>query len=163
MVLSTHAFTEITTLLAIFSGLIALIGMFAAKRLEGWTKIFLVAGVLTSTTGLFFPSKTFGPADVIAAISLLTLAIAIAARYGHYLEGAWRWTYVISAVLALYINVSITIARAFGKLPLVQALSTTRAEPWFVIAQAVTAAVFIVLGWRAVIKFRPAPIKFRRI
>lgn len=33
------------------------------------------------------------------------MAVAILARYGFHLSGAWRWIYVIGAVIALYLNV----------------------------------------------------------
>ena len=45
----------------------------------------------------------------------MTLAIAILALYGYHLEGAWRWTYAASAVLALYLNIFVGIVQAFQK------------------------------------------------
>jgi hypothetical protein len=164
--LSPSSFTElhvVISLLAMFSGLIAILGMLRAKRLEGWTIIFLVMAVLTSATGFLFPSESFGPSHLVGAISLLTLAIAIAARYGYHLEGAWRWTYAACAVLALYLDVFVGIVQAFSKLPFLEPLAPTQSEPPFVVTQIVVMVIFIVLGWRAVTRFHPGPAKARRI
>lgn len=163
--LSTSAFTEVhvvMSLLALFSGLLVVVGMLRSRRFEGWTIIFLLSSVLTSSTGLLFPSAGFGPSHVIAAVSLLTLATAITARYGHYLVGAWRWTYVASAVLAIYLDVFISIVRAFEKQPMLRSLAPTRSEPPFIAVQLVVLVVFIAIGWRAAIKFHPRPVKAQR-
>ncbi len=43
------------SLIGIFSGLIVMFGLLAAKRLDRWTAAFLLTTVATSVTGFFFP------------------------------------------------------------------------------------------------------------
>ena len=96
-----HIYTIIHVLISlvgIFTGLIVSFGMLAGKRLDSWTKWFLITTVLTSVTGFFFPFHGFTPAIGVGVISLLVLAIAIYARYPRHLAGAWRWIYMVTAV-----------------------------------------------------------------
>jgi len=145
------------SLVGIFNGLIVLFGMLAGKRLDGWTKWFLVTTVLTSVTGFFFPFHGFTPAIGLGIISLLVLAIAIYARYPRQLAGHWRWIYVVGAVISLYFNVFVGIVQSFEKIPALTALAPTQTEPPFKLTQLVVLALFIVLGIVAAIRFRPAP------
>ena len=102
MMLQTYTLIHvIISLLGILSGLIVLFGLLGGKRLDGWTKFFLVTTVATSVTGFFFPFHGFTPALGTGIISLVVLMVAIFARYTRYLAGAWRKTYVISAVISL--------------------------------------------------------------
>jgi hypothetical protein len=145
------------SLVGIFTGLIVLFGMLAGKRLDGWTKWFLVTTVLTSVTGFFFPFHGFTPAIGLGIISLLVLAIAIYARYPRQLAGHWRWIYVVGAVISLYFNVFVGIVQSFEKIPALTAMAPTQTEPPFKLTQLVVLAFFIVLGIVAAIRFRPAP------
>jgi len=131
--------------------------MLAGKRLDGWTKWFLVTTVLTSVTGFFFPFHGFTPAIGLGIISLLVLAIAIYARYPRQLAGHWRWIYVVGAVISLYFNVFVGIVQSFEKIPALTAMAPTQTEPPFKLTQLVVLALFIVLGIVAAIRFRPAP------
>ena len=81
------------SLMAILSGFAVLFGLLAAKRLEGWTALFLATTVLTSVTGFFFPFHGITPAIVVGLISLVVLAVAIFACYTRNLSGVWRKTY----------------------------------------------------------------------
>jgi hypothetical protein len=145
------------SLVGIFTGLIVLFGMLVGKRLDGWTKWFLVTTVLTSVTGFFFPFHGFTPAIGLGIISLLVLAIAIYARYPRQLAGHWRWIYVVGAVISLYFNVFVGIVQSFEKIPALTAMAPTQTEPPFKLTQLVVLALFIVLGIVAAIRFRPAP------
>ncbi|MGH8102001.1 MAG: hypothetical protein ACREIW_11940, partial [Chthoniobacterales bacterium] len=78
------------SLVAIFTGIVALFGMLSVYRLDGWTKWFLTTTVLTSVTGFFFPLHGFTPAIGVGIISLVVLAIAIFARYSRQMAGVWR-------------------------------------------------------------------------
>ena len=147
----------VLSLIGIVSGIIVVFGMLGANRLPGLTAVFLATTVLTSATGFLFPFTSFGPPQVIGALSLVVLAVAIYALYIGRLAGFWRWLYVIGAMLALYLNCFVAVVQAFQKLPFLQPLAPTQSEPPFVIAQVVVMAIFIVLGIGAVRKFHPAP------
>jgi hypothetical protein len=54
---------------------------------------------------------------VIGIISLVTLAIALLARYLRHLTGAWRWIYAVNVVITLYLNVFVLVAQLFQKIP----------------------------------------------
>ncbi len=161
--LSTSNFTlvhVVISLVGIASGLVVLLGMLGAKRLDGWTALFLATTVLTSVTGFFFPSDRLLPSHIFGIISLVVLAAAILALYVYRLAGAWRWIYVTSAVAALYLNVFVGVVQAFQKLPFLQRLAPTQSEPPFLAAQLIVLAVLIVLGFVAVRKFHPATRAF---
>ena len=157
-----HIYTIIhvlISLLGIFTGLIVLFGMLAGKRLDDWTRWFLITTVLTSVTGFFFPFHGFTPAIGVGIISLLVLAIAIYARYPRQLAGAWRWIYVACAVIALYFNVFVGVVQAFEKIPALKAMAPTQTEQPFKLAQLIVLALFVVLGVAATIRFRPESIR----
>ena len=114
--MTTFTFVHVAiSLVGILSGLVVVFGLLATKRLDGWTALFLVTTVLTSVTGFFFPFEGFKPSYVVGAISLVVLALAILARYRRHLAGGWRRTYVISAVIALYLNVFVLVVQLFEK------------------------------------------------
>jgi hypothetical protein len=142
------------SLVGILSGLVVVFGMLAAKRLDAWTMLFLATTVATSVTGFFFPFQGFTPAHATGIVSLVALSVAIFARYGRQLTGAWRKTYVIGAVTGLYLNVFVLIVQSFLKIPALTDLAPTQSEPPFQITQFVALALFIVLGAVATIKFR---------
>ncbi len=156
--ISTGAFTlvhVIITLLAIASGLIVVGGMFASATLPGTTALFLFTTALTSITGFLFPIQGFTPALGVGVLACLILIVALVALYKEDLVGAWRWIYVIAAVVSLYLNVFVLVAQSFMKIPALNALAPTQSEPPFAITQAVVLIVFILIGVIAVVKFRP--------
>lgn len=158
--LSIENFTTLhvaISLIGIVSGLIVLARMLRARSLPGWTALFLVTTILTSVTGFMFPINGLTPAIVVGLISIVILAIALMALYLKQLRGAWRWIYVVTALMALYFNVFVLIVQAFQKVPVLQKLAPTQSEPPFQIAQGVTLVAFLVLGTLAARKFRPGP------
>jgi hypothetical protein len=148
----------VLSLVGIGSGLVALFGMLAGKRLEGWTKLFLATTVLTSVTGFGFPFVHLLPSHKVGIISLIVLAVAIFARYSRHLAGPWRWIYAISAVLALYLNVFVLIVQLFRKVPTLLLSAPTQTEPPFVLTQLVVLVVFVALGIVTALRFRPQPV-----
>ena len=153
------------SLAGIFSGFVVVRGMLSAKRFDGWTALFLATTVATSVTGFFFPVHHFMPSHGVGIISLLLLPVAIVARYRRHLAGPWRWIYVVSAVLALYLNFFVLIVQAFLKVPILKAMAPTQSEPPFVITQLVAMAIFFVLCVMAAMRFRPtgaAPVNAPR-
>jgi hypothetical protein len=156
--MSTSTFTQVhvvISLIGIFTGLVVLFGMLRANRLNSWTAVFLATTVLTSVTGFFFESASFGPPHVVGVLSLVVLAVAFLAFYVYRLAGSWRWLYVAGAVVALYFNVFVGVVQAFQKLSFLAPLAPTQSEPPFLIAQAAVLATFIALGVVAVRLFHP--------
>jgi hypothetical protein len=154
--MTTSTFTLFHVLLSlagIGSGFIVVYGLLTGRRLDGWTAIFLTTTVLTSLTGFLFPVEHLLPSHVVGIISLVVLAVAILARYALHLAHAWRWIYVVCAVLALYLNSFVAVVQSFLKVPALKALAPTQKEPPFLIAQLIVMAIFIVLGRFGVKKF----------
>lgn len=152
-----NTFTLIHVLLSlvgIFAGLVVAGGLMAGVRFGRWTALFLVATVLTSVTGFGFPFNGLLPSHMVGALSLIILAIAIAARYWMHLAGIWRKVFVITAVLALYLNVFVLLAQLFLRLPALAAIAPTPNAPVFGVTQLLVLALFVVIGWAAVRGFR---------
>ena len=157
-----YVYTVIHTLIsliAIFTGVVVLFGMIAGKRLDGWPKWFLTMAVLTTLTGFFFPFHGFTPAVGLGIISLPFLAVTIFARYGRHLTGAWRWIYVIGAVICLYFNLFVLVVQLFEKVPALQAIAPTQTESPFKLVQLIVIVLTILLGIVAVVRFRPEPAR----
>ena len=155
-----HIYTVIHTLIsliAIFTGIVVLFGMLDGKRLDGWTKWFLVTAVATTITGFFFPFHGFTPAIGLGIISLPFLALTIFARYPKHLADAWRWIFVIGAVICLYFNLFVLVVQAFEKIPALHALAPTQTEPPFKLTQLVVLLVSVLLAIAAAIRFHPEP------
>jgi hypothetical protein len=143
------------SLIGIVSGLVVLYGLLIGRPFGGWTALFLATTILTSITG--FPLAPFGfdPPRAVGVISLVLLALAVAALYAFRLAGAWRWVYIGSATAALYLNVFVGVVQAFQKVPFLQPLAPTQSEPPFLVAQIAVLVIFIVSGVLAVIRFHP--------
>ena len=153
--MTTLTFVHVVlSLIGIFSGFIVMFGLFAGKRLDGWTAFFLVSTVATSVTGFLFPFHRFLPSHGVGIVSLIVLAVAILARYTFDLAGAWRRTYVISAMISLYLNVFVLVAQLFQKVPALKAMARTQSEPPFLVAQLVVMALFVALTIAAALRFR---------
>jgi hypothetical protein len=146
----------VLSLIGIGSGLVVLYGMLRNKRMNSGTALFLATTVLTSVTGFFFRFEKLLPSHVVGIISLAVLAVAIVARYLRNMAGSWRAAYVITAAIALYLNVFVLIVQLFRKVPALKALAPTQSEPPFAITQVVVVVIFIVLAIFAVKKFHPA-------
>jgi hypothetical protein len=138
------------SVIGIISGLIVLFGFLKAKRMDGWNAIFLVSTILTSVTGYFFPFHKLLPSHILGAISLPVLALALVARYAKHMSGPWLRTYIISAMVAFWLNFFVLIAQAFMKQPALHALAPTGSEPPFLITQVAVMLIFIALTFFAV-------------
>ena len=156
MSLSTFTtFHVVLSLIGILAGLVVLFAMFGSNLVPAWTAIFLAATILTSVTGFLFPFTKLLPSHIVGIISLVILAVALVALYGNRLVGAWRWIYVASAVLALYLNVFVAVVQSFLKISALRDLAPTQSEPPFAIAQGAVLLVFVVLFVVAVRRFHP--------
>jgi hypothetical protein len=163
--MSLATFTLVHVLISvvgILSGLVVVLGLAGGKRLDGWTGLFLATTVLTSLTGFMFPFEKVTPGIKLGVISVIVLAITIAALYAFHLAGTWRTIYAVGATLALYLNCFVLVAQLFEKVPALHELAPTGSEPPFFAAQFLVLAAFLVLGTFATKGFRhPAPGKAR--
>ncbi|MCU1303474.1 MAG: hypothetical protein JWQ87_3758 [Candidatus Sulfotelmatobacter sp.] len=158
MSLATYTILHVLiSLIGIGSGLIVMFGLLKGKRFDTLTLVFLATTALTSITGFGFPFEHLLPSHIVGIISLLVLAIAMPARYLLHLAGAWRTTYVVSASIALYLNVFVLIAQLFLKVPALKALAPTGKEPPFLVAQLSVMAVFVALTIFAAKRFHIEP------
>jgi hypothetical protein len=160
LILSLFTFVHVViSLVGIFSGLVVAYALINAKQLDGWTSVFLWTTALTSVTGFMFPFHGFQPSYVVGAISLLVLALALFALYRRHLESGWRRTYVIGAMIALYLNVFVLVVQLFRRVPALKALAPTQTEPAFKITQLVVLLVFVAITILATTKFRHAQLR----
>ena len=157
--MSTQTFTVvhvIISLVGIITGFLVLFGMIGGKRMDAMTAVFLVTTVLTSVTGFGFPFTHLLPSHKVGIISLVVLAVAIGARYGCRLKGVWRSLYVLTAAMALYLNVFVLVVQAFLKVPALHQYAPKGNEPPFLFAQLAVMIVFITLTIRALRGFHRA-------
>ncbi len=141
------------SLVGIVSGLVVLKAMLGGRNERGWTTVFLATTIATSATGFGFPFDHLLPSHIVGIISLVVLALAVYAFCGRGLAGIWRSIYVITSVLALYLNVFVLVVQLFLKAPALKALAPTQGGPPFAIAQIALLVLFLVLGARAVKRF----------
>jgi hypothetical protein len=159
MSLATFTLVHVViSLIGIGSGFVVAYGLLNGKRLDNWTLLFLSTTVATSATGFAFPFEKLLPSHQVGIISMIVLAIALLARYVFHLAAAWRRTYVISAIIALYLNVFVLVVQLFQKVPALKAAAPTQSEPPFAIVQLTVLAVFITLGYFATKRFRDVPL-----
>ena len=137
---------------AVVAGLMALAAMLKGQTPVTLTGIFLGLTVLTSATGFLFHNTSVTPAMVVGAVSLIVLAVALFAIYGRRLAGRWRTAYVITATVALYLNVFVLVIQSFLKIPALHALAPgiPPSGPVFGAVQLLVLIAFIIAGWRGV-------------
>src|SRR6202049_82093 len=147
----------IISLIAIVSGIIVMFGLLTSKRMPGLTAIFLFFTILTSATGFLFPFEKLLPSHMIGILSLVLLAVACIALYGMKLSGSWRWIYVVTATISLYLNIFVLIIQGFLKMPALHALAPGNPPggPIFAVAQGVVLVFFVIATIGAVRRFRP--------
>jgi hypothetical protein len=149
----------IISLIAIVSGIIVMFGLLGSNRMPGLTAIFLLFTILTSATGFLFPFEKLLPSHMIGILSLVLLAIACIALYGMKLSGAWRWIYVLTAMISLYLNVFVLVIQSFLKIPALTALAPGNppSGPTFAVIQGIVLLFFVVVIVGAMRRYRPMP------
>jgi hypothetical protein len=160
--LSLSTFTTvhvIISLIGIVAGIIVMFGLLGSNRMPGMTALFLLFTILTSATGFLFPFKELTPAYFVGALSLVLLAMACIALYGMKLSGAWRWIYVVTAMISLYLNVFVLVIQSFLKVAPLHALAPGEPPggPIFAVAQGIVLVFFVLVIIGAVRRFRPMP------
>lgn len=145
------------SLAGIASGFLFALDLLASRQRETLTKFFFWTTLATSLTGFLFPFERILPGHVFGVISVGVLAAAYRAQT-RLAQPAWRRTYVVTLLLAQYLNVFILIVQMFLKIPVLHALAPTQTEPAFGIAQGLNLIGFLALGYLAVKRFRPVAI-----
>jgi hypothetical protein len=145
------------SLVGVLTGLVLLLALMGGRNPQNWAAWFLISTILTSVTGYFFPITKLTPAQIVGAISLIALALAVYALYGRGLSGRWRGTYVVTVTLALYLNIFVLVIQSFQKIPPLRAIAPGNppSGPAFMITQLVVLLVLILGGWKAFRTFRP--------
>jgi hypothetical protein len=138
------------SLIAIAVGIVVVAGLLGDGASPAMTTLFLATAMLTSATGFILPADRFLPSHATGIVALIVLAIALAALYAFRLAGAWRATYAVAMVASLYFLVFVAVFQSFLKVPALNRLAPTGSEPPFLVAQVVTLAVFVFLGFAAV-------------
>jgi hypothetical protein len=159
--LSLSAFTTFhvaISLIAIVAGLIVMFGMLGTYQAGGLTAIFLILTILTSVTGFMFPFNGVTPAIVLGILSCVLLAIACIALYAMKASGPWRWIYVVTALVSLYLNCFVLVIQSFLKIPPLHEIAPGNppAGPAFAVVQGIVLvffAIMIIQAWR---RFRTA-------
>lgn len=126
----------VLSLVGILFGFVVVGGFLTAKTTRRLDRAFSCDHGLTSVTGFLFPFRRFLPSHAL-----------------FHLAGPWRRTYVIAAVIALYLNVFVLIAQFFMNIPGLKALAPTPSEPPFLGTQVMVMLIFIVLGVLAAKRF----------
>ena len=150
----------VISLIAIVAGVVVMFAMLGSQRRSGLTAIFLLLTILTSATGFLIPplmSEKLLPSHMIGLLSLALLAVACIALYVMRLAGAWRWIYVVAALLALYFNMFVLVIQSFLKIPALTAVAPGNppSGPVFAVVQGIVLVFFalmIIGAWR---RFRP--------
>jgi hypothetical protein len=143
------------SLAGIVAGFAVLWGLLTGRRLDRWTGVFLATTVLTSATGFLFPFERFLPSHAFGILSLILLGVAVAARYRYQLAGGWRPAYVVTALMAFYLNFFVLVVQSFLKVPALKTLAPTQSEAPFLAAQLITLVLFVAWGALALVRFHP--------
>ena len=143
----------VVSLVGIATGLVVAYGLIAGRPHASWTATFLITTILTSLTGFILPATKLLPSHVFGIISIVLLALAVAALYVYRLSGPWRWIYVVTATMSLYLNVFVGVAQSFQKIAFLTPLAPTQTEAPFLVAQLIVLVIFIVIGAVAVRRF----------
>ncbi len=126
---------------------------------ETGPRYFLLTTILTSVTGFLFP------VHATAAVAHRRHHLAGAAgdrRYALYvghLAGSWRWIYVVTAMIALYLNIFVLVIQSFLKVGPLACVGAKRAAIGAAVrcrAGRVVFVVFFIAIIGAIRRFRPS-------
>jgi prepilin signal peptidase PulO-like enzyme (type II secretory pathway) len=111
---ATFTLAHVTLSLAsIGAGFAVVFGLLTARRLPFWTALFFTAATLTCLTGFLFPFRGMTLSLEMEIPTLAFLMVAAVGRYRRDLAGAWRPTYVVCVMAALYFSVVVVVEQIF--------------------------------------------------
>jgi hypothetical protein len=151
-ILTFTGFHTWLSLIALASGLLLIVDLLTSRLASRLTILFFVTAIATNVTGFMFPFSVLLPSHIVGIISSVVLLLALLARYGFHLAGAWRWIYAVSLTVGVYFLAFVAIAQIFQKVP---ALAAKGQMP-FAIAELVLLIITIVLAIKAAKAYRPA-------
>lgn len=134
------------SLVAIATGLWAMGALATGRWLPAGQATFLITTALTSITGFLFPFSGVTPAFLFGVISLVLLAIAVAALPARATRRLAAIAYAVTATFALYLNLVVLVVQSFQKLPALQPLAPNQNEPPFLAAQLVVLVAVLAIG-----------------
>lgn len=155
--LSLAAFTQLhvfISLVAIATGIIALVAFARGAWLAKTTHVFLWTTLLTNVTGFMFPFNGVTPAVIVGCISTIVLVFTFLALYRSKLQGGARTVYAITATIALWFNCFVLVVQSFLKIPALHELAPKGNEPPFAAAQGVVLIACVALGFFSARKAR---------
>ncbi|MBY0506919.1 MAG: hypothetical protein K2X03_23580 [Bryobacteraceae bacterium] len=138
-------FHVVLSLIGIGAGFVFVRDLLLSRIRSVWTNLYLYSTIATSATGFLFPADHITPAHILGLVSLAVLALAVRARG----KADWRRTYVVTTILALYLNVFVLVVQLFLKVPPLHALAPTQTELPFQLAQGAVLLLFCAVGFRA--------------
>jgi hypothetical protein len=148
------------SLIAIGLGLQVLLALLKGSLPALGNQLFLLFTFLTSATGLMIapPGPPPSPAQITAVVALIALAVGLYAFYAGHMAGRWRATYVVTAVIGLYLNVFVLVVQLFTKVDALAAMTgVPPAGPVFGGVQLAVLIGFIAAGRLAVKRYRSIP------
>ena len=148
--LSLAAFTQahvVISIIGIAGGLIFFAALSGGRWLSWANEQFLVFTILTSVTGFLFPPKPIGPPFIFGVVSLVLLAIALFALYGQGLRGPWRVIYLVTALVAQWLNMVVLVVQSYQKIPSLHALAPLGTEPAILASQGVVVVILAYFAW----------------
>jgi hypothetical protein len=148
------------SLIAIGLGFVVLLALLKGALPAQSNQLFLLFTFLTSATGLMIapPGPPPSPAQLTAFVALIALAVGLYAFYAGRMAGRWRATYVVTAVVGLYLNVFVLVVQLFTKLDALAAIAgVPPAGPVFGGVQLAVLIGFIAAGRLAVKRYRSIP------
>ena len=144
----------IISLFAMFSGMMVVRDMRKMRPLGIWNPLFFFTTIVTAAAGFLFPPNTFGPPTIVCWILLGVLALGLFMLYATPLNGLWRWTYALSIIAGLYLNVFMGITQAFERIEVLHRYAPKGTEPPLIAAQVLVLLGFLVVGFIAASRFR---------
>jgi hypothetical protein len=141
----------IISLIAIAAGLVFFAALTTGRWLGFVSGLFLDFTILTSVTGFLFPFKG-GPPFIFGVISLVLLFIALVAQYVGKLQGSWRRVHLGTALIAQWLNMVVLVVQSFQKIPALNALAPTGAEPPVLAGQGLVLLIILFFAWKTVVR-----------
>jgi len=143
--------------IGLLAGALVLISLCRGEHQPAWAATLLASSALISLTGFVLPSPpdtpTPDPARIVGVVELVIVVTAAFALYVNHLTRAWRPVYVVSVVLAVYLNAFVAVTQGFLKIGFLHALAPTAKESPFLIAQLLALALFVVVCATALRRF----------